>query len=66
VVSEKDSLDFFQCMSLTRSDYSKWGIELVSLEGNFSLMPTKPSMGGENKNDREEDSINLFLEQALV
>jgi hypothetical protein len=29
-------------------------------------MPKKPSMVEEKKNDREKDSINLLLEQALT
>jgi hypothetical protein len=68
VVSEQAALDrfFFQCMSPTRSEYRKLGLELVSLEENHSHMPKKPSMVEENKNDRAEDSINLLLEQALT
>jgi hypothetical protein len=53
-------------MSLTRSEYRKLGLKLVSLEENCSRMPKKPSMVEENKNDGEEDSINLLLEQALT
>jgi hypothetical protein len=45
---------FFQCMSPTRSEYRKLGLELVSLEENLSHMPKKPSMAEENKNDRAE------------
>jgi hypothetical protein len=56
----------FQCMSPTRSEYRKLGLELVSLEDNLSHMPKKPSMVEENKNDRADDSINLLLEQALT
>jgi hypothetical protein len=56
----------FQCMSLTRYEYSKLGLELVSLEGNRSRTPKKPSMVAEKKNDGGEDSINLLLEQALA
>jgi hypothetical protein len=43
---------FFQCMSPTRYEYRKLGLELVSLEENNSHMPKKPSMVEENKNDR--------------
>jgi hypothetical protein len=57
---------FFKCMSSTRSEYIKLGLELVSLEENRSRMPKKPSMEEENKNDRADDSINLLLEQALT
>ena len=49
-----------------RSEYRKFGLELVSLEENRSFMPKKPSIVEENKNDGAEDSINLFLEQALT
>jgi hypothetical protein len=67
VVSEQAALDhFFQCMSPTRSEYRKLGLELVSLEDNISRMPKKPSMVEENKNDGADDSINLLLEQALT
>jgi hypothetical protein len=53
-------------MSQTRSEYSKLGLKLVSLEENFSLTPKKPSMVEENKNNEEEYSINMLLEQALT
>jgi hypothetical protein len=53
-------------MSPTRSEYSKLGLELVSLEDNRSRTPKKPSMAEEKKNDRADDSINLLLEQALT
>jgi hypothetical protein len=53
-------------MSLTRSEYRKLGLELVSLEDNRSLTPKKPSMVAENKNGRAENSINILLEQALM
>jgi hypothetical protein len=53
-------------MSPTRSEYRKLGLELVSLEENRSRTPKKPSMVEEKKNDREDDSINLLLEQALT
>jgi hypothetical protein len=53
-------------MSPTRFEYNKLGIDLVSIEDNCSRMSKKPSMVEENKNDREDDSINLLLEQALM
>jgi hypothetical protein len=53
-------------MSPTRSEYSKLGLELVSLEDNLSRMPKKPSMVEEKKNDGADDPINLLLEQALT
>jgi hypothetical protein len=59
-------LIIFQCMSPMRSEYSKLGLELVSLEENRSRMPKKPSMVEEKKNGGAEDSINMLLEQALA
>ena len=56
----------FQWMSPTRSEYSKLGLELVSLEENHSRTPKKPSMVAGNKNDEASDSIKLFLEKALT
>jgi hypothetical protein len=38
-------------MFLTRSEYRKLGLELVSLEDNRSRTPKKPSMAEEKKND---------------
>jgi hypothetical protein len=49
-----------------RSEYSKLGLELVSLEDNLSHTPKKPSMVEEKKNDGADDPINLLLEQALM
>jgi hypothetical protein len=56
----------FECMSPTRSEYRKLGIELVSIEENHSRTPKKASMAEEMKNDREDDPISLFLEKALT
>jgi hypothetical protein len=56
----------FQCMSPTRSEYGKLGLELVSLEGNLSHRPKKPSMAEENKNDGANNPINMLLEQAVT
>jgi hypothetical protein len=53
-------------MSLTRFEYRKLGLELVSLEYNHSRTPKKPSMVEEKKNDEADDPINLLLEQALT
>jgi hypothetical protein len=47
---------FFQCMSPTRSEYSKLGLKIVSLEENHSRTPKKPSMVEENKNDGARQS----------
>jgi hypothetical protein len=67
VVSEQAALDhFFQCMSPTRSEYRKLGLDLVSLEDNRSCTSKKPSMVEEKKNDGANDPINLLLEQALM
>jgi hypothetical protein len=67
MVSEQAALDhFFQCMSPTRSEYSKLGLELVSLEDNRSCTPKKSSMAEEKKNNRANDPINLLLEPALT
>jgi hypothetical protein len=49
-----------------RYEYSKLGLEIVSLEDNLSRAPKKPSMVEEKKNDRADDSINLLLEKALT
>jgi hypothetical protein len=57
---------FFQCMSLTRSEYRKLGLDIVSLEDNLSRTPKKPSMAEEERNDGADDLINLLLEQALT
>jgi hypothetical protein len=53
-------------MSLTRIEYSKLRLDLVSLEDNHSRTPKKPSMVEEKKNDGTYDPINLLLEQALT
>jgi hypothetical protein len=53
-------------MSLMRSEYRKLGLKLVSLEDNHSRMLKKSSIAEEKKNERENDSINMFLEQALT
>jgi hypothetical protein len=53
-------------MSRTRSEYSKLGLDIVSLEENLSHTPKKPSMVEENKNDRADDPISLLLEKALT
>jgi hypothetical protein len=49
VVLEQVALDKkFQCMSPTRFDYIKLGLELVSLEGK-SLSHTQETLHGERK-----------------
>jgi hypothetical protein len=53
-------------MPLTRSEYRKLGLDLVSLKENHSHTPKKLSMVEEKKNGGVEDSINLLLEQALA
>jgi hypothetical protein len=56
----------FQCMSPTRSEYSKLGLNIFSLKDNHSHTPNKPSMVEENKNDGADNSISLLLEQSLM
>jgi hypothetical protein len=53
-------------MSPTRSEYRKLGLKLVSIEGNHSHTPKKPSMAEEKKNDGADDPISLLLEQAFT
>ena len=50
---------------MTRFEYSKLGLKILSLEDNHSRMPKKPSMVEEKKNDKADDPINLLLKQAL-
>ena len=52
-------------MSLTRSEYRKLGLELVSLEDNRSCTPKKLSMV-EEKKIGVDDPINMLLEQSLT
>jgi hypothetical protein len=52
-------------MSPTRSGYRELGLELVSLEENFSRTPKKPSMVGENKYDGTRDPFKMLLEESL-
>jgi hypothetical protein len=52
-------------MSPTRSGYRELGLELVSLEENFSHTPKKPSMVGEKKYDGTGDPFKMFLEESL-
>jgi hypothetical protein len=53
-------------MSLTRSEYRKFGLKIVSLKDNHSHTSKKPSMAEEKKNDGADDPISLLLEQALT
>jgi hypothetical protein len=53
-------------MSLTTSEYRKLGLELVSLEDNFSHSPKKSLMAEEKKNDGADNPINLLLEKSLT
>ena len=57
---------FFQCMSPTRSENRKLGVELVSFEDSLSCTPKKPLMAEEKKNNGADNSISLLLEQALT
>jgi hypothetical protein len=49
-------------MSPTRSEYRELGLELFSLEDNYSCQP----MVEEKRNEGAEDPIKLFLAEALV
>jgi hypothetical protein len=53
-------------MSPMRYEYSKLGLELVSLEENRSCTPKKTSMVEENKNNKAEEFNNMLPEQALT
>jgi hypothetical protein len=53
-------------MSPMRSEYSKLGLELVSLEDNISCTPKELSMAEEKKIDGADDPINLLLEKAIT
>jgi hypothetical protein len=66
VVSEKVSLDHFSVHVPDEVRIYKLGLKLVSLEDNHSHMPRKPSMVEEQKNDGENDSINLLLEKDFM
>jgi hypothetical protein len=67
MVSEQAALDhFFSACPQRGPSIEKLGLELVSLEDNRSLMPKKPSMEEEKKNDGADNPINLLLEQALT
>jgi hypothetical protein len=52
-------------MSPMRSGYRDLGLELVSLEENFSHTPKEPSMVGENKYDEIRDPFKMLLEESL-
>jgi hypothetical protein len=52
-------------MSPTRSWYKELGLELVSLEDNYSRTPKKPSMVGEKKENETRDPFQMLLEEAL-
>jgi hypothetical protein len=53
-------------MSPTRSWYKELGLELASLEDESSLMPKRPLMEGENKDDRTRDPFKKILEESLM
>ena len=56
----------FQRMSPTRSEYSQLGLKFVFLDDKHSRTPKKPLMAVEKINDEANDSINMFIEQALA
>jgi hypothetical protein len=49
-----------------RSEYKELGLELVSLEDRSSLMPKRPPMAGENKDDGTGYPFKLLIEEALT
>jgi hypothetical protein len=52
-------------MSSLHSGYRELGLELDSLEENFSRTPKKLSMVGENKYDKIGDPFKMFLKESL-
>jgi hypothetical protein len=52
-------------MSPTWSRYRELGLELVSLEENFSRMPKKPPMASENKDNGTGDPFKMLLKESL-
>jgi hypothetical protein len=48
-----------------RLGYRELGIELVSLQDNFSRTPKQISMVGENKYDETGDPFKKFLKESL-
>jgi hypothetical protein len=48
-----------------RSGYRVLPLELVSLEENYSHMPNKPSMVGENKDYGTGYPFKMFLKESL-
>jgi hypothetical protein len=52
-------------MSLTQSWHRELGLELVSLEKNYSCTPKKPPMEGKNKDDGIGDPFKMLLEESL-
>jgi hypothetical protein len=66
VVSERSApCHFLMHVPDAQSGYRELGLELVSLEENFSHMPKKPSMVGENKYDGTRDPFKIFLRNPL-
>jgi hypothetical protein len=49
-----------------RSGYRELGLELVSLEGNFSCQPKRPLMAEEKRDDIARYPFKMLLEKALV
>jgi hypothetical protein len=52
-------------MSPTWSGYRELGLELVSLEDNYSHKLKKPPMDGKKKDDRRGDPFKMLLEESL-
>jgi hypothetical protein len=53
-------------MFLTRLVYRELGLELVSLEENFSLHPKLPPMEEEKRDERENMPSRCFSVEALT
>jgi hypothetical protein len=53
-------------MSPTRSGYREFGLELVSLEDNFSRQPKRHPMAKEKRDEGEKECIKLFLVESLA
>ena len=58
------SLIVSQHMSLTRSEYREFGLELVSLD--HSRHPKRPPMVEEKRDDGVGDPIKSLLEESLT
>ena len=53
-------------MSLMRSGYKRFGLEMVELEKKFHHRPKPPAMEEKKRGDRARYLFNMLLEEALV